>query len=88
MAISGRREDAEMSPAPQLWVQVVDDEIIVTLPGSRYSVTYYKPDSSPQLLAKNIASEDDPRAVITVSEFLSAAWWLANNKARQLGWIA
>jgi hypothetical protein len=47
----GRREDAEMSSAPQLWVQVVDDEIIVTLPGSRYSVTYYKPDSSPQLLA-------------------------------------
>lgn len=77
-----------MSLAPQLRVQVVDDEIIVTLPGFRYSVTYYKPDRSPQLMAKNIASEDDLRAPMTVSEFLSAAWWLANHKARELGWIA
>ena len=77
----------QMSAAPQLRVQVVDDEIIVTLPGFRYSVTYYKPDRSPQLMAKNITSEDDLRAAISVSEFLAAAWWLANNKARDLGWI-
>lgn len=76
-----------MSPAPQLRVQVVDDEIIITLPGFRYSVTYYKPDRSPQLMAKNISSEDDPRAALAVSEFLGAAWWLANHKARELGWI-
>lgn len=76
-----------MNPAPQLRVQIVDDEIIVTLPGFCYSVTYYKPDGSPQLMAKNISSEDDPRAALTVSEFLGAAWWLANHKARELGWI-
>jgi hypothetical protein len=76
-----------MSPAPQLRVEVVHDEIIVTLPGFRYSVTYYKPDRSPQLMAKNIASEDDPRAALTVSEFLGAAWWLANHRARELSWI-
>jgi hypothetical protein len=76
-----------MTVAPQLRVQVIDDEIIVTLPGFRYSVTYYKPDRSPQLMAKNIASEDDPRAAIPVSEFLEAAWWLANHKARELGLI-
>jgi hypothetical protein len=34
-------------------VQVVDDEIVVTQPGSFYSVTYYKPENSPQLLAKH-----------------------------------
>ena len=33
----------------ELSVQVVDDEIIVTLPGSHYSVTYYKSAKSPQL---------------------------------------
>jgi hypothetical protein len=32
-------------------------------------------------MAKNISSEDDPRAALTVSEFLGAAWWLANHKA-------
>jgi hypothetical protein len=71
----------------ELRAQVVDDEIIVTLPGFRYSVTYYKPHKSPQLMAKNIASEDDPRAPMMVSEFLATAWRLANERARELGWI-
>jgi hypothetical protein len=75
------------SPVPQLRVEVVHGEIIVTLPGFRYSVTYYKPDRSPQLMARNIPTKDDPAAAITGSEFLQAAWWLANNKARDLGWI-
>ncbi|MGH9553010.1 MAG: hypothetical protein ACRD3W_26765 [Terriglobales bacterium] len=76
-----------MSPVPQLRVEMVHDEIIVTLPGFRYSVTYYKPDRSPQLMARNIATKDDPASAITASEFLEAAWWLANHKARELGWI-
>ena len=75
------------SPEPKLRVQVVDDEIIVTLPGSRYSVTYYKPDNSPQLLAKRIADTDDLRFPTTAAEFLAKAWRLANDKARELGWI-
>jgi len=29
------------SPEPKLCAQVVGDDIIVTLPGSHYSVTYY-----------------------------------------------
>jgi hypothetical protein len=28
---------------PKLHMQVVDDEIIITLPGSSYTVTFYKP---------------------------------------------
>ena len=34
-------------------LEVWDDEIIVSLPGTNYAVTYYKPPNSPQLLAKN-----------------------------------
>ena len=67
-------------------VQVVDDEIIVTLPGSHYSVTYYKPVKSPQLVAKRISDRDDPRVATRLSEFLALAWRLANDKARELGW--
>jgi hypothetical protein len=34
-------------------VQVIDDNIVVTLPGYRYSVAYYKPEgSSGPLLAR------------------------------------
>jgi hypothetical protein len=69
----------------ELRVQVVDDEIIVTLPGSHYSVTYYKPAKSPQLLAKHFSDRDDPRVAMRLSEFLALAWRLANDKARELG---
>jgi hypothetical protein len=50
-------------------------------------VTYYKPPKSSGLLAKRIADKDDPRAGLSLSDFLSAAWHLANHKARELGWI-
>jgi hypothetical protein len=70
-----------------LRVQVIDDELIVTLPGSTYSVTYYKPERSPQLLAKRMADRDDLRIPMTAAEFLASAWRLANDKARELGWI-
>ena len=61
----------------------MDDEIIVTRLGSIYSVTYYKPDKSPQLLAKRISDHDDLRFEMTAAEFLTQAWRLANLKARE-----
>jgi hypothetical protein len=76
-----------MATEPKVRVTVVDDELIVTLPGSYYSVTYYKPEGSPQLLAKNITDRDDLRLSMTAAEFLAQAWRLANDKARELGWI-
>jgi hypothetical protein len=66
---------------------VRDDEMIVTLPGTIYTVTYYRPANSPQLLAKNLSMEDDRRSEVTLSDFLARAWTLANEKARDLGWI-
>jgi hypothetical protein len=72
---------------PQLRVQVVDDEIIVSLPGYSYSVTYYKPANQPQLIARRIADRDDLRIKMKLSEFLAKAWRLANDTARDLGWI-
>jgi hypothetical protein len=71
----------------ELRVQVVDDEIIVTRPGSHYSVTYYKLPNSPGLLAKRMPDGDDLRISMTAAEFLATAWKLANEKARALGWI-
>jgi hypothetical protein len=51
-------------------------------------VIYYKPERSPQLLARNIPLEDDLRIPMKLSEFLAQAWQLANEKARELEWIA
>ena len=72
-------------PTTELRVSVVNDEFIVTWPGSFYSVTYYKPENSPQLLAKRIADHDDLRFPMTAAEFWAEAWRLANDKARELG---
>jgi hypothetical protein len=76
-----------MTDSTDLQVLVFDDEIVVTLPGSNYSVTYSKPIRSPGLLAKGIFHKDDPNAPMRVSEFLAQAWKLANDKARELKWI-
>jgi hypothetical protein len=38
-------------------------------------------------VAKNIAERDDLRIQLPVADFLAAAWRLANDKARELGWI-
>ena len=72
----------------RLRIDVVDDEIVVALPGTSYSVTYYKLPNSLQLLAKRIANKDDPRVPMALSEFLARAWRIANDKAREMGWIA
>jgi hypothetical protein len=63
----------------ELDLEVQDGDITVTLPGTSYTVTYYKPKNSRQ----RIASKDDPSVAMTVDEFLAAAW----RKARKLGWI-
>ena len=70
-----------------LHVEVRDGEIVLTLPHTRFAVTYYKPPNAPQLLAKNFPSKDDPRVPLTQAEFLARAWRVATDKARELGWI-
>jgi hypothetical protein len=45
-----------------LHVEVLEDEIIITLPFTNYTVTYFKPANSPGLLAKNFPTKDDSRA--------------------------
>jgi hypothetical protein len=72
---------------PTLRVRVIDENIVVTLPGYRYSVAYYKPEGSPGLLAKYSVANNDLRLSMTGAEFLAEAWKLANDKARELGWI-
>jgi hypothetical protein len=73
---------------PGLRVQVVGDNIVVTLPGYSYAVTYYKPKGSPSLLMRYSVTEDDLSLQLTGAQFLADAWKRANVKARELGWIA
>jgi hypothetical protein len=63
----------------RLHVEVSEDEIIITLPFTNYTVTYYKPATSPRLLAKNFPTKDDSRAPMTQAEFLERAWSVGPN---------
>jgi hypothetical protein len=73
---------------PDLHLKVVDDAIIVTLPGTSYVVTYYRAAAFPQqLLTKSHSGREEQRAPVTQAEFHARAWKLANDKARELGWI-
>jgi hypothetical protein len=73
---------------PVLRVQTQGNEISVTASESDYAVTYHKPVNSPQLIAKSYPRKEDRRVSMTLAEFLTRAWSLANDKARELGWIA
>jgi hypothetical protein len=42
----------------------------------------------PHLIAKNFPRENEKDAAVSQAEFLARAWKLANDKARELGWIA
>ena len=71
---------------PDLHIELLHNAITVTMPGTSYLVTYYKPKDSPILLAKHQSTTSDVQATVTLSEFLGAAWWAASDKARELGW--
>jgi hypothetical protein len=75
-----------MTDNHDLHVEVQGDYIIITLPGTKFMVTYYKVDDQPQLMAKSDWT-DDPDAPITLGAFRARAWLAANDKARELGWI-
>jgi hypothetical protein len=60
-----------------------DGEILVTLPGTTYTVTYFRPPGGRQLVSLRFPMKNDPRVQMNVSEFLIRAWKLAHNKARE-----
>ena len=65
-------------------VAVVDDAIIVTMPGTGYTITYRK-GAEPWLLASD--GYDDSDFPSRKHTFRARAWTAANDKARELGWI-
>ena len=66
-------------------VEVQRPCIIVGMRGTCLRVTYLK-GPAPWLVPCEYGP-DDPDAKITLSEFRALAWAVANDKARELGWI-
>jgi len=69
----------------KLRVTVKNGAIVVTMPGTRYSVTYCKDGD---LWLQAIDFRHDPDYPSHELPFRVRAWTTANAKARWLGWIA
>jgi hypothetical protein len=69
-------------------VEVFDEEILVTMPGTSFSIVYEKTKHN-QLIASSFSGRkmQDERCSVRFPQFLSLAWKAANDKARLLGWI-
>jgi hypothetical protein len=84
-----RRPPARPPIIPELRVAVHGNEIVVSASGTDYYVVkYYKPANSSQLLVKSFPRKEDTGVSMTLADFLTAAYKLANDKARKLRWIA
>jgi hypothetical protein len=70
-----------------LHIEVRDQDIVVTMPGTGLRVVYRKPHHGSQLVARLNYFQHDQKGPITRAQFLARAWKLANDKARELGWI-
>ena len=75
-----------MTADTDLHVEEQGGDIIVTLLGTNFMVTYFKPAGTSHLIARPNWT-NDPDASIEFEEFLTQAWTAANDKARELGWI-
>jgi hypothetical protein len=71
---------------PPLTVEIQDEEIVVTKPGTQFSARYHKPfaDSVLRLVEATVDSRADPDAIYA---FRAKAFAAALRKARELGWI-
>ena len=58
-----------------------DGAITISSPDGKFKASYYKPAGQPQLILLERTKTDN-------HELLADAWVAANDKARELGWIA
>ena len=71
----------------ELEVLVLDGTLVVSLPGTRYSVRYSLDEGKHELRASDYPIDLDTRSIISQAEFMGRAWRMAHEKARELGWI-
>jgi hypothetical protein len=73
---------------PKVAVRVVEDVLVVTMPGTTLSITYEKTEEN-RLVASSFHARKGLNETRKVSfpKFLNLAWTAANEKAREIGWI-
>jgi hypothetical protein len=74
---------------PNLTVEVSGADLVVTLPGTGCRIAYTKSEDN-KLIASSFSASRVPeeKRKITFPQFLALAWRAANDKAKEIGWIA
>jgi len=72
----------------QLELHVHHRQVIVSMPGTCFKMTYQASSDVPRLVELPFWTHDDGTAPISLTEFRWRAWQAAFEKARELGWIA
>jgi hypothetical protein len=75
-----------MTDHADLWVEVRDQDIVATMPGTSLRVVYRTPQRGSQLVPRLDYFQDQQKGPITRAEFLARALGAANEKARELDW--
>jgi hypothetical protein len=71
-----------------LHIEVREQDIVVTMPGTNLRMLYRKPHRGSRLVGRLDYFQDEQKGPITRAEFLTRTLKAANDKARELGWIA
>ena len=71
----------------QLRVEARDRDIVVTMPGTSFRGGYRRPDRGRLVVGLDYFQNGQKGPIITRAEFIAQALKLANDKARELGWI-
>ena len=66
-------------------VEIMDENVVVTLPGTKCMAKYRRASAVPSLRLFHARGDDS--SPIHEVHFYARAWQLANDKARELGWI-
>ena len=74
-------------PKLEVFVDEDDSEILVTLPGTRFSAVYRRSAHSLELVETSVWAIDDPDMPIPLSEFGKLALAAALDRALELGWV-
>jgi hypothetical protein len=74
-----------MAESAGLTVEMIDDQIVVTMSGTLFLAAYRKRQGVAALAAHFL--QDDRHAPIPRAEFVALSWRVALSKARELGWI-
>ena len=67
-------------------VNIGDDCIIVTIPGSSFRTAFFKSQTEPKLIQSSLILLDEEWP-LSRDEFEKLAWEAASAKAQELGWV-